>query len=277
MVNELITPIVGLGAIGLIFGGILAFASRVFAVEVDPKVPEIKDALPGANCGGCGYPGCDAFAVAVAEGKAPVDGCPVGGSATAESLAEIMGAEVGSGEKMVARVLCNGTCENAVERADYYGVKDCREAAIAQGGTKGCQHGCMGLGTCEAVCPFDAIHIVEGNIAKVDPEKCTACNKCIEACPKNVIKLVPYANKVHVDCNSTDKGKEVKANCKVGCIGCRICVKNCPEQTISFADNLAKIEYEGCTHCNVCVEKCPTKAINNDLLNQKDEEEEKTA
>lgn len=265
MFGELITPVLWLGLFGLLFGGGLAFASRVFAVEVDPKVPLLKDVLPGANCGGCGYPGCDAFAVALAAGEAKADGCPVGGAGVAEKIADILGVEVAGGERMVARVLCKGTNDNAVERAQYYGVLDCREANIASGGSKGCQYGCMGMGTCERVCPFDAIHINDQGVAVVDKEKCTACNKCIEACPKNVIKLVPVSKEVHVDCNSPAKGKEVKSNCKVGCIGCRICVKNCPEETIGFENNLAFIKYEGCTQCGICVEKCPTKAISGQL------------
>ena len=265
MIGELITPVLWLGVFGLLFGGGLAFASRVFAVEVDPKVPLLKDVLPGANCGGCGYPGCDAFAAALASGEAPANGCPVGGAAVTEKVAEILGVAADEGERMVARVICNGTYDNAVERAKYYGVIDCREANIANGGSKGCQYGCMGLGTCERVCPFDAIHVNDQGVAVVDKEKCTACNKCVVACPKNVIKLVPASKGVHVDCNSLDKGKDVKANCKVGCIGCQICVKNCPEKTIGFENNLAFINYEGCTECQICVQKCPTKAISGQL------------
>jgi electron transport complex protein RnfB len=265
MTGELLTPVFWLGILGLLFGGGLAYASKVFAVEVDPKAPLLKDALPGANCGGCGYPGCDAFAVALAAGEAPVNGCPVGGAETAEKVADILGASAEAGERMIARVICNGTFDNAKERSKYYGVMDCREANIASGGSKGCQYGCMGLGTCERVCPFDAIHVKETGVAVVDPEKCTACGKCIDACPKMVITLVPASKGVHIDCNSKDKGKDVKASCSVGCIGCQICVKNCPEKTISFANNLAKIEYEGCTECQICVQKCPTKAISGQL------------
>ncbi|MPW24838.1 RnfABCDGE type electron transport complex subunit B [Alkalibaculum sp. M08DMB] len=248
----------------LIFGCILGYASKVFAVEKDPNVPLIMDVLPGANCGGCGYPGCEAFAVATAAGKANIDDCPVGGSAVAEKIGEIMGITSDGSQRMIARVICNGTDENCTNKFDYYGVSDCKEAVIAMGGNKSCQYGCLGLGTCERVCPFDAIHVTKDNIAYVDEEKCTACGKCIDACPKIVIALVPASKGVHVDCNSKDKGKEVKANCSVGCIGCKICVKNCPEDAFSFENNLAKINYDKCTQCMICVEKCPTKAISGD-------------
>ncbi|NTW71894.1 MAG: RnfABCDGE type electron transport complex subunit B [Eubacteriaceae bacterium] len=265
MVGELITPVFWLGIMGLIFGGGLAYASTIFAIEVDEKVPMIRGVLPGANCGGCGFPGCDGLAAAIVAGDAPVNACPVGGANTAKKVAEIMGLNADLTDRKVARVLCNGKNENCTEKFIYYGVKDCKEAMIASGGSKGCQYGCMGLGTCERICPFDAIHVTADGIAVVDPEKCTACGKCIDACPKFIISLVPASKGVHVDCSSKDKGKDVKDVCTVGCIGCQICVKNCPEKTISFANNLAKIEYAGCTECQICVQKCPTKAINSQL------------
>lgn len=268
--NELLSPVLSLGIMGLLFGGGLAYASKVFAVEVDPKVPLIKDALPGANCGGCGYPGCDALANAVATGEAGVDACPVGGAETAEKIGEIMGLSVEGSQKMIARVICKGTEENCVKRSDYYGVTDCKEAVIAMGGNKGCMYGCLGMGTCERICPFDAIHVNDEGIAEVDEEKCTGCSKCIEACPKMVIDLVPASKRVFVDCNSKDKGKDVKAVCKVGCIACKICVKNCPEDAITFENNLAKIDYDKCTQCGVCVEKCPTHAITGELKDKKE-------
>lgn len=269
MINELIVPVLWLGGMAIIFGSILGYASKVFAVEKDPKVPLILDVLPGANCGGCGFPGCEAFAVGVAAGNAKVDSCPVGGASTAEKIGEIMGVDAGGAERMIARVICQGTSSNCSNKFEYYGVKDCKEAVIAQGGHKSCNYACLGFGTCERVCPFDAIHVTEDNIARVDPDKCTACGKCIEACPKLVIDLVPASKGVHVDCNSKDKGKEVKSNCKVGCIGCKVCVKNCPEETIGFEDNLAKIHYDKCTECMVCVEKCPTKAITAEMIQTK--------
>lgn len=267
---ELINPILMLGILGLLFGGGLAYASKVFEVEVDPKVPMVKEALPGANCGGCGYPGCDAFANALVGGEAKLDGCPVGGAETVQKLGEIMGQSTEEKERMIARVICKGNEENCVKRFDYYGVVDCKEAVIAMGGNKGCMYGCLGMGTCERICPFDAIHVNKDNIAVVDEDKCTGCGKCIEACPKLVIDLVPAKNSVFVDCNSNDKGKEVKSVCKVGCIGCKICVKSCPENAFTFENNLAKIDYSKCTQCGICVEKCPTNAITGEHIAKKE-------
>ena len=262
-------PVLWMGGLATVFGVLLGYASKVFYVEKDPKIPLVIDALPGANCGGCGYPGCAALAKAIVAGEAKVDSCPVGGSSTTEKVGEIMGVSAEGSERMIARVICQGTPSNCSDNFVYYGVKDCKEAAIAQGGHKSCNYGCLGFGTCERVCPFDAIHVTEDQIARVDPIKCTGCGNCIEACPKMVIDLVPASKSVHVDCNSKDKGKDVKAFCKVGCIGCKICVKKCPENTIGFEDNLAKIHYENCTECMICVEKCPTKSITAELIQAK--------
>ncbi|MTI66704.1 MAG: Fe-S cluster domain-containing protein [Firmicutes bacterium] len=266
--NSLLKPIVSLGGLGLLFGSGLAVASRVFAVEVDPKVEQIRDALPGANCGACGYPGCDAFADGVAKGEAPANGCPVGGEEASSKIADIMGVDAGSSEKKVARVLCSGNNSKAKEKLEYTGIKDCKAAAMVQGGSKSCQFGCLGLGTCVDACNFDAIYIEDG-IAKIDPEKCTSCGACLETCPKDVIGWVPYGQDVVVDCNSKDKGKEVKNGCSVGCIGCQLCVKACPFDAIEFEDNLAKINYDKCENCMLCAEKCPTNAIWANFENRK--------
>lgn len=259
--NNILLAGASLGGLGLLFGAGLAFASQKFAVEIDPRALAIRDALPGANCGGCGYPGCDGFANAVADGKAPVNGCPVGGAECAEKVAEIMGVEVGEGVKQVARVICKGDNKNCKEKYEYFGIQDCKAAAMLAGGSKGCSYGCLGLGTCVKACQFDAIKITDGNVAVIDPEKCTACGKCLEVCPKNVIEFVPYEQNVIVDCNNKEFGKAVKEKCSVGCIGCKICVKTCPFDAIEFENNLAKINYEKCTNCMLCAEKCPTKAI----------------
>ncbi|MDO4721234.1 MAG: Fe-S cluster domain-containing protein, partial [Peptostreptococcaceae bacterium] len=259
--NPIVNAVVSLSAMGLCFGAGLAYASQKFAVEVDPKEEAILNTLPGANCGGCGFPGCGGLAAAIAKGDAPVNACPVGGAEVANAIAEIMGVTAGGGVRMIANVICKGTNTNAKNKSLYSGILDCKAAAMVAGGPKTCSYGCMGLGSCERVCPFDAIHVLEDGIAHVDPEKCVACGKCIEVCPKAVIAWIPYGQKVSVDCNSKDKGKDVKDGCAVGCIGCQMCVKSCPFDAFTFENNLAKIDYTKCKQCMICVGKCPTKAI----------------
>ncbi len=260
-VSAIVLPIISLGGMGLLFGAGLAFASQKFAVEIDPRVLAARDALPGANCGGCGYPGCDGFANGVVAGNAPVNGCPVGGPECAQKLAEIMGVEAGDTVKKVARVICKGDSNNCKEKFDYFGIQDCKAASMIAGGSKSCGYGCLGLGTCVKACQFDAIEITEGRVAKIIPERCTACGKCIEVCPKQVIHFAPYEQDVVVDCNNEETGKLVRQKCSVGCIACQICVKACPFDAMEFSNNLAKINYEKCTNCMICAEKCPTKAI----------------
>ncbi|MGB5824462.1 MAG: RnfABCDGE type electron transport complex subunit B [Proteocatella sp.] len=268
--NPIVNSVVSLSAMGLVFGAGLAYASQKFAVEVDPKEAAILDALPGANCGGCGFPGCGGLATAIASGKAPVNACPVGGAQVAAAVSAIMGVEAQAGERKVARVLCNGTKTNALDKSKYSGILDCKAAAmVSGGGPKACDFGCMGMGTCEKVCPFDAIHVLEDGIAHVDPDKCVACGKCIDACPKLIIELVPVSKEVVVDCINKNKGKEVKMNCSVGCIACGICEKNCPFDAIHVVNNIARIDYSKCTSCMICVQKCPTKAIAGDVSKRK--------
>ena len=210
---------------GIVFAILLGVAAKVFAVEVDERVPLVRECLPGANCGGCGYPGCDGLAAAIVEGTAPVNGCPVGGAAAAAKIAEVMGVAVEAGERKVAHVYCNGGC-NAVDKTKYEGLQDCTAAMRVAGGPKACAYGCMGLGSCVKACAFDAIHVVDG-VAKVDTEKCVACGKCVAACPKKLIDLVPESKKVHVNCVNKDKGPEVMKVCASGCIGCKMCEKTC--------------------------------------------------
>ncbi|WHH61039.1 RnfABCDGE type electron transport complex subunit B [Petroclostridium sp. X23] len=260
MIDKILAPVLSLGGMGLAFGSLLAYASQKFAVEVDERVPLVIEALPGANCGGCGYAGCGAFAAAVVEGKAPVNGCPVGGASCAANVAEIMGVTAGEEERKIARVLCQGTKDNAREKYEYYGVDDCVAASKLGGGSKGCAYGCTGLGTCVKVCPFDAIKIQNG-IAVIDEKKCTACGKCVSACPKNIIELVPESAATWVVCKSRDRGPEVKTHCDVGCIACKICEKACRFDAIKVENNIAVIDYSKCVNCSQCVVKCPKKII----------------
>lgn len=260
MIDKILAPVLSLGGMGLAFGALLAYASQKFAVEVDERVPMVLEALPGANCGGCGYPGCGGLAAAIVEGKAPVNGCPVGGAACAAAIAKIMGVTVEDTERMVAKVLCHGTKDKAKEKYEYYGIDDCVAASKLGGGPKSCPYGCTGLGTCVKVCQFGAIKI-ENGIAVIDPEKCTACGKCVKACPKNIIELIPASQETWVRCKSKDKGGEVKNYCDVGCIGCKICEKTCKFDAVHVVDNIAIIDYSKCVNCSQCVVKCPKKII----------------
>lgn len=266
--NNILIAIAALGGLGLIFGIILAIASKVFHVQVDPKITQIREALPGVNCGACGFPGCDGLAKAIATGEAPVTACPVASSEAVGELGNIMGVKAEIGNKKVARVMCNGCQENAVDKFKYQGIMDCKAANMISGGSKACSAGCLGLGTCVNVCQFDAIKI-ENGVAVIDKDKCTSCEKCVDVCPKFIIDMVPYNQEVFVDCKNTDFGKSVKLDCKVGCIGCKLCEKNCSFDAIKVENNIATIDYDKCTECMVCVLKCPTKAITADLDKRK--------
>ena len=248
------------GGIGLIIGLLLGFAGKAFEVEVDEKEIKVRECLPGNNCGGCGFAGCDALAKAIASGEAKAAACPVGGATVANMIAAIMGSEVAVVKK-VAFVKCSGNCEKASNRFYYTGTRDCSQASLSTGGgQKACIYGCLGFGSCVSVCEFDAIHI-ENGIAVVDKEKCVACGKCVRECPKKLIELVPYDNQHFVACNSNDFGKDVKAVCQAGCIGCKMCTRVCEFEAISVENNIAHIDYEKCTNCGKCKEKCPVKVI----------------
>lgn len=258
-INNVISAVLVLFVMGVVFALLLGIAAKVFAVEVDERVPLVRECLPGANCGGCGFPGCDGLATAIVEGTAPVNGCPVGGAAVAEKIAEVMGVEVSDADKMVAHVHCNGGC-NAADKAKYEGLQDCQAALRVAGGPKACKFACVGLGTCEKACPFDAIHVIDG-VAKVNTEKCTACKKCVAACPQHIIDIVPDKCKTHVNCSSKDKGPEVMKVCKVGCIGCGLCEKTCKFDAIHVVNGVAVIDYAKCKNCKMCAKACPRGTI----------------
>lgn len=262
--SSIIYPIIVLGGLGFIFAIGLSLASQVFAVTIDPKMEEVRSALPGVNCGACGYPGCDGLAKAIADGESPVDACSVGGKSVAEKVAEIMNVNPAEFEKEVATVLCQGDCEKSRDKYRYDGLQDCRAQNILARGSKACFHGCLGCGTCKDVCEFDAIEIIDG-VAVIDKDKCTSCKACLPVCPKGIIELVPYEQDVIIKCKSIDPGKEVRQKCSIGCIGCQICVKACPVDAISFENNLAKIDYDKCINCGICAQKCPTGAIYSSL------------
>ncbi|MDO5041232.1 MAG: RnfABCDGE type electron transport complex subunit B [Peptoniphilus sp.] len=259
-INQIIYPALILAVIGAAFGVLLSIASRVFAVEVDERVVKVRQALPGANCGACGYPGCDGLAQAISDGKAPVEACVIGGSEVAKEIATLLGTDALDVERIVANVQCQGSCDKAKDKYHYEGLQDCRLISDFQKGSKSCTYGCVGGGTCVSVCEYDAIHVING-VAVVDKEKCVACKKCVAICPKGIISLVPYKAKTVVECFSKDPGKVVRTNCSIGCIACGLCEKNCPKDAIHVTDNLAAIDYDKCINCGICVAKCPTGAI----------------
>jgi len=250
-----------LSGLGLLASLGLGLAARRFAAEVDPRIEAVERLLPGINDGGCGYPSCSQFAGAVVEGKAPVSGCVAGGESTAKAVAEVMGVEAVIGERRVAVVLCKGGREESKTKFTYRGVEDCKAAVIVSGGDKACSYGCLGLGTCKRVCPFDAVEITREGIAVIDPETCTGCGICVKQCPKGIIQLVPIEKRVSILCRSNEKGSEVRKKCSVGCIACETCVRLCPFDAISMEKNLAVLDHERCRVCGLCIPRCPTRAI----------------
>ena len=246
--------------IGALVAAGLVYAGKKFHVEVDERVAQVRECLPGNNCGACGYAGCDAMAAAIAAGEAPANGCPVGGTPVAEAIAEIMGVKAEAVERKVAFVRCKGDCDVTRIQGNYVGIRDCRSAALSGIAVKECDFGCLGLGSCEAVCPQGAIKVRNG-AASVNPALCVACGLCVKACPKGLIELVPEKNHVMVQCSNKDRGPIVRKVCSAGCIGCSLCVRQCEAGAVTVTDNLAHIDYEKCTQCGKCAEKCPAKVI----------------
>ncbi len=264
----LLYPFLLLGGFGLLFGTGLALASKKLAVQKDEKVEALRDCLPGANCGGCGYPGCDSYAAAVVGGAAAVDLCTPGGQKTVDAIADVLGIEHG-GEmgKKVANIVCRGSCANVQIRFDYSDEKSCRVAAMTSEGDKACRYACVGYGDCVHVCPFGALSMSDDRLVIVDEDKCTGCGRCVRECPKNVIRIEPHY-KVQVKCRALEKGKIVLNNCMAGCIGCGKCAKSCKFDAIIMNDNLPTIDREKCVGCLECARNCPTGAMQADFDRQ---------
>ena len=255
----LITTLV-ITLVGIVVGAGLVFTGKKFYVEVDEKEAAVRECLPGNNCGACGYAGCDAMAAAIAAGEAPVNGCPVGGAPAAEKIGAIMGAEAGEVERNVAFVRCKGTCDVTHNQGNYIGIRDCRSAVLAGLNVTDCDYGCLGFGSCQAVCPENAIRVING-VAVVDRSKCVGCGLCAKACPRGLIELVPESKRVAVQCSNHDKGPTVKKVCSAGCIGCGICARQCEVNAIAVENNLAHVNYAECVQCGKCAAKCPVKVI----------------
>lgn len=249
-----------LGVLGLVFGGVLTFADKKFSVKIDERVEKVREAVAGANCGACGYAGCDAFAQAVVDGTANPNACTPGGAKTAEAIGEIMGVKIEAAEPMVAKVICQGTNAVSKERYEYNGYKSCRVAASMSGGPKLCRFSCLGLGDCQEACPFDAISMKDG-IAQIDPNKCRACGVCVATCPRNAIEMRLLHDKSLVYCRNTDSGRVARSVCSKACIGCKRCQKECKYDAITVDNDCAKIDPEKCTRCGECSKVCPAGCI----------------
>lgn len=258
----MIVPVLIMSMMGILFGLGLAFASRIFRVEVDPKIAKILSALPGSNCGACGKAGCAGLAEVIAKGNAGFTSCPAGGEETYAKIAEILGVEKCSVVRRVARVRCGGG-DKARNKFLYQGVKTCAAASLIAEGQKVCSFGCLGFGDCVTVCPFDAIYMGRDGIPVVNPEKCTSCGKCVGACPKNIISIEDVSQRYYVKCLSHDKITIVKNACERGCIGCKICEK-LSKGVFVVENNLSRLDYakaDNTTPLDLCVEKCPTECI----------------
>jgi Na+-translocating ferredoxin:NAD+ oxidoreductase RNF subunit RnfB len=268
-VNIILISIIALGGVGIVAAVILYFVASKFKVFEDPKIDEVEEILPSANCGGCGFPGCRAFAEATAK-KAKkehnIDGlfCPVGGNDVMQKVGEALGLKIEAQEPMIAVVRCNGTFENSPGKVKYEGVSSCSFAHAMYTGEGGCQYGCLGLGDCVEACEFDAIHISDERGVPEVNNKCTACGACVEACPRDIIELRkkgPKEKRIFVSCVNKEKGAVAIKNCAVACIGCGKCEKVCNFDAITITSFLAYIDFNKCALCRKCVEVCPTNAI----------------
>jgi len=259
LLNLILPAVLVLVFLAIIAAIILSIASKKFKVEIDPKIMEIIDKLPGANCGACGSPGCSSFAENLVNEDKPMC-CPVLDEKGLLAISNILGKGLSCTEKQVARVFCNGSTNFTRTNKNYDGIKNCNNAKLLGGSSKSCSYACYGFGTCIEVCAFNAIKVDNG-IAVIDSKKCVACGLCLNSCPQNIIKLIPLSKKVVIPCSSEDKGAIAKQYCNVSCISCSRCVKECPSQAISIVKNHAVIDYSKCTNCKKCISVCPMKMI----------------
>lgn len=257
--NEILIPIGLVGLIGLVAGTLIALASRFFAVKEDEQTARIREALPGANCGACGYTGCDGYAAAISKEHADPGLCVPGGAKTAQALSQLLGVEIAAQEKK-AFVRCSGDCYHAKKQYAYNGMESCAAAATLYGGILSCSAGCQGMGDCVRVCEKNAIAVYDG-VARVDPSRCSGCGKCTKVCPKELIQIVPASARIAVACHNTEKGGTTMKQCSAGCIGCRKCLKECPTGAVAVNDFLATIDPEKCTGCEECLLACPRGVI----------------
>lgn len=258
----MLEAVVTLTALGLLFGAGLAYAGRVLEVKRDERIEAVEKTLPGINCGACGFAGCAGFSEALVHGEAAMKACTVSDSETLARIAELLGEEVDTSvARRIARVRCRGTDEAAELRFRYAGMKDCAAAQGVAGGHKVCEYGCLGMGSCVAVCPVDAIRMGEEGLPIVDIERCTGCGACVQACPRGVIDMLPADQPVLLNCLAQMGPREAARACANACLGCGLCERRCPEGAIVMENNLPIIDFERCTGCGVCVGVCPADSL----------------
>lgn len=258
--SDILLPVLIVAVIGILAGLLLAAASVMMAVPRDETAERLTEALPGANCGACGYSGCAGYAAAMSGGGAQVGLCTVGGRAAANKCAEILGVDAGNVIPKAAVVRCLGICDNTSVKMDYTGFDSCAAAAQLYGGMNACRFGCLGLGDCARECDYHAIELCN-EIALVDRDICVGCGKCAKACPKQLIELTDRRQAAQVMCSNREKGAVTRKNCRVGCIGCMKCERSCPEGAVKVEDFLAHVDRDLCTGCGRCIAECPTGAI----------------
>ena len=257
----ILTATILVGAIGLVCALLLVVASHYMAVKVNETEVAVRACLPGANCGACGYSGCDGYAAALAaDPTLPANLCRPGGAEATEKISAVLGVDAAQAEPYVAFVRCSGDCNARGSIINYEGVRTCSAAKLLFGGASACTFGCLGYGSCEEVCPADAI-CIENGIAHIDPRRCVGCGLCAKTCPNNVITLLPVKKQAVVSCSSQLKGPKVRASCTNGCIACTKCVRGCTSQAITIENNLARVDPAACTACGECVSGCPTGAV----------------
>ncbi|MBO4694086.1 MAG: RnfABCDGE type electron transport complex subunit B [Clostridia bacterium] len=256
---EILVPVLVVLIIGVVLGLGLSFADKFMSVPVDEKQSKIRECLPGANCGACGYSGCDGYAAALAAGEAEPDKCAPGGEATAAALGEVLGVKI-EAQKKTAFIACGGKPGIVKDTFEYTGLKTCAAAALTGGGPIACEFGCLGYGDCMRACDFGAITMKDGRPC-ICEDLCAACGKCVKTCPKSIISLIPKGAKTRVNCSNKKKGPTVLKSCDVSCIACGMCERACEAEAIKVVDNLAVIDYNSCTACGKCKDACPRKVI----------------
>lgn len=268
--NSILFAVIIVAGIGLVVGLVLAVASIIMAVPKNEKAEAIEEILPGANCGACGFSGCSGYALALAQGSAQPGLCSPGGEDVVKATVELLGVEAGEVQRKTAVVQCMGTIDNTEKAMIYQGINTCKAAALLHGGTGKCTYGCLGFGDCKNVCEYDAITICS-SVARINPDSCKACKKCVNACPKGIINIVPVKKAAIVRCSNHDKGAAAKKACSAGCIGCMRCVKACSTGAIKVENFKAAVDAELCTGCGNCIEICPqgciTVQINEKVVN----------